>query len=157
MIQSLLLTSFSLLILTFSSVDRVSFYQSFESNSKQKIEQQIEQLSKYASSTLVDAYLGAITMKSAQFEKTPKDKATVFKKGSVLLENAISKEPKNGEFRFLRLVIQENSPKILKYNKNMQEDAEIVVSSFKSLNSTVKSAIRNYAEHSSLLNLNDLK
>ena len=157
MIHSLLLTSFSLLILTFSSVDRASFYESFESNSKQKIEQQIEQLSKYKSTTTIDAYLGAITMKSAQFEKTPKDKASVFKKGSVLLENAISKEPKNGEFRFLRLVIQENSPKILKYTKNMEEDAEIVISSFKSLNPTVKTAIRNYSKHSSRLQLDDLK
>ena len=116
------------------------------------MESKISALNKYSASNQKDAYLGALTMKKSQFEKTPKEKAQVFKIGKALLEKAIAKAPKRVEYRFLRLAIQENTPKILKYNTKIKEDTEMIHSSYKSLDITVKRVVKKYAESSKNLN-----
>ena len=117
----------------------------------------MQQLKDGNSSTLKNAYLGALTMKSAQFEKASKDKIETFKSGKSLLETSISKEPKNGEFRFIRLATQEKSPKILHYNTNLEEDKKIVLETYRSLELTVRIAIKKYAEESDVISSNELK
>src|SRR5690606_38390434 len=63
---------------------------------------------------LVAYKASAIALKSKQ-AKTLKDKKEGFIEGITLLEETIKREPTNIELRFIRLSIQENTPKLLKY------------------------------------------
>lgn len=135
----------------------MGFYRAFESDSKAKLESEIKALSNEKQSNARDAYLGALIMKASQFKSTPKEKAEEFKKGRDLLESSISKEPNNSEFRFLRLAIQENVPKILKYSNDIEADAKHIHSSFSSMDQLLKKVIRDYANNSTNLNSSELK
>lgn len=150
------LLSFFVLLTLFAadiSIDKTSFFKSFRSNSIEIITNEINTLESVKPSTYRDAFLGAITMKKANFMKTPKDKIVIFKKGGELLEKSISKEPKNGEFRFLRLVIQENSPKFLGYNTKISEDIKIIKFAYSSFDQPTKEAVLDYSKNSTLLEL----
>ena len=59
--------------------NKLEFYNTFKSDDKSVIEKGIEQLKSIKTSTLNNAYLGALTMKSAQFPSTPKEKIKVLK------------------------------------------------------------------------------
>jgi hypothetical protein len=137
--------------------NKLEFYNTFKSDDKSVIEKGIEQLKSIKTSTLNNAYLGALTMKSAQFPSTPKEKIAVFKEGKILLEASITKEPKNGEFRFLRLAMQEKSPKILHYTGNIEEDKKILLETYESLDIIVKKVIKKYAEESAIISSSDFK
>lgn len=50
------------------------------------------------------------------------------------MEKAIKEKPGDAEIHFLRLTIQYNTPPILKYNKNIKKDLEVVLSSFGKIN-----------------------
>ncbi len=138
---------------SFSEINRVRFYQAIQSGSLKQVTEEINSLSKNKASINKDAFLGAMIMKKAQFMKTPKEKLTVFKKGRDLLESAIKKNPNNAEFRFLRLLIQENCPKILKYNTNREEDAELIQQKINTLPKVTQKQVRNYALRSHYLTL----
>ena len=135
------------------AINRERFYSVFESNSLDEINKEIQLLTKEKSSPQKDAFLGAMVMKRAQFLKTPKDKISVFKEGKNLLESAIKSQPKNAEFRFLRLAIQENCPKILKYNTNKEEDSKTITSRYSTMHHITKKHVKKYALHSQQLNL----
>ena len=138
-------------------VDKSNFYEALESNSERIILSKIEALEKLNGSKDKDAYIGTLTMKSSKFKKTPKEKASVFRAGRDMLEKSISKAPKNGEYRFLRLIIQENSPKILKYSHDIESDVAFIYDTYNSLDAIVKKAIKNYAAESKHLSLDKLK
>ena len=143
-----------LILLNFTtySIDKLSFYKVFESNSESLINLEIKKIRKLNPCKSKNAYLGALLMKKAKFETNIIEKIEVFKKGKSLLEKAISTYPKKIEYRFLRLVIQENCPKILKYNSQIKEDAEIINKSYQNEESIVKKVIKNYAQKSKNLN-----
>jgi hypothetical protein len=92
-------------------------------------------------------------MKKSGFEKTPKEKLELFKQGKTLLEKEISSNAKNTEYRFLRLIIQENAPAILKYQSNIVEDAKWIKANYSSLATDVKNSIVSYAKTSKNLDL----
>ena len=157
-----MLNLFSVFLISFTFIvnkpaNKLEFYNTFKSDDKSVIEKGIEQLKSIKTSTLNNAYLGALTMKSAQFPSTPKEKIAVFKEGKILLEASITKEPKNGEFRFLRLAMQEKSPKILHYTGNIEEDKKILIESYESLDIIVKKVIKKYAEESTVISTSDFK
>ena len=60
---------------------------------------------------------------------------------------------KNIIYRFLRFVIQENCPKILKYNTQIRTDSNIIRQNYKSLDKITKEFVRDYAKKSEVLNL----
>jgi len=135
------------------SIDKLNFYKAFESNSESLINLEIKKIKKLNPSTSKDAYLGALLIKKSNFKKNIKEKIEIFKQGKSLLEKAIASYPKKIEYRFLRLVIQENCPKILKYNNEIKEDVAIINKSYKNQESIVKKVIKNYAQKSKYLNL----
>jgi len=51
----------------------------------------------------------------------------------------------------------ENSPKILKYNKNIDEDITLIVNDYSKLNKGLKKVIFNYSKKSTALNSASLK
>lgn len=102
-----------------------------------------------------NAYEGALLMKKAGVATKLKEKLNFFKAGHTKLESAINNNSNNIEYHFLRLVIQEKSPKILKYKSEIINDKNIIISSFKTLSPTVQKAVREFSKTSTNLKLQD--
>ncbi len=154
--------NFLILLLIFSTYaggqgDQRAYYKALESEEQAILDSKIQELEKVKSSTLVNAYKGALIAKKACFLKGMKEKLDTFKQGVDLLETAIEKYPKNWEYRFLRLSVQENCPKILKYNGNIDEDKKHIVANFSSLKDQLQQIIRDYARSSSILDPKELQ
>ena len=127
------------------------------SNSETEITNKLQQLEKEKTSSLILAYKGALIAKKASFEKKATQKIKLFKTGVTLLETEITKSPKKIEFRFLRLAIQENCPKILKYNQHIKNDVAVITAGYPKLNKELKKIILDYAKSSKTLNPSLLK
>lgn len=95
------------------------------------LHEELSSVTKEDNKTLV-AFKGAVATLKAKFAKGFGNKKTYFKEGAELLEFAIASEPKNIEIRCLRLGVQENSPKIVGYKKNIKEDKQYILENFKS-------------------------
>ena len=130
-------------------------YDALKSGSAKKIDKALESLGTEDADAATNAYRGALLMKKADLEKGPKNKLDTFKEGKELLENAIEQDASNVEYRFLRLLIQENAPKILNYNDKMEEDKSIIIENYEQLDAGLKEHIQNYVERSSVLNKTD--
>lgn len=100
-------------------------------------------------------YKGAALMTKAKFEKKIKDKKELVKEGATLIELAIEKEPENVEFRLVRLIIQENSPKIIGYYKNIDSDKDMIINQYNQQSLTLKKWIKSYAEQSKVFTANE--
>ena len=135
-----------------SDLNRTAFYKAMESEDKTLVDAQISALNT-APSNIQNAFLGAITMKRAGIGGNPISKLSRFKKGHKLLEDAIKEDPGNAEFRFLRLMIQENAPGILGYKDDEEKDSEFIRNSYKLLPEDLQKTITNYNKISKVLNL----
>ena len=102
-----------------------------------------------------EAYEGALLMKKAGLAKIPVEKLKIFKKGRIKLETALLSDDDNGEYHFLRLVIQEHAPKIAKYSANLESDKQAIKKSFKSLSPVVQGVIIDYCKNSKILHAQD--
>ena len=108
-----------------------------------------EFLSKFAdvtnesNKTLV-AYKGASITISSKFIKKVSEKIKIFKEGTKLVEFAVASEPNNIEIRLIRLSIQENVPKIVKYNANKKEDIAFLLVHYKEQTSALRNYIKNF-------------
>lgn len=134
-----------------------TFYNALYSDSLETIENALEQLDKEKSTTVVAAYKGGLTMKKSDYLKSAAKKIETFKAGHKLLESAIKADPNNAEYRFIRLTIQEHAPKILKYNKNIEEDKLFVIKGYKKMSSKTRAYILDYAKQSNLLTAKDFE
>lgn len=74
---------------------------------------------------VINAYMAAGTCMMADYAFSPKTKLKYFKEGKKTLEKMIA-DQKVVENVYLRLLIQLNIPKILNYNKNINEDVEFL-------------------------------
>lgn len=95
-------------------------------NDKQICNDMITILRKENLNTIEKGYYGAYLVIWANHIWNPMDKLSTFKKGKIVLENAIKEDPKNVELRFLRLSIQSNVPKILNYDQNIMSDLTFI-------------------------------
>lgn len=71
------------------------------------------------------AYKGAAITLLARYEKLL-DRADKVKEGVEWIEHAVKSDPDNPEIRLVRLSVQQNLPKLLKYNHNIEEDSELI-------------------------------
>lgn len=75
----------------------------------------------------------------------PISKYSHFNKGKRLLSDAIKKEPKNLEIRFMRYICQEKTPDFLGYKDDLQEDKKFILNEYKNTkDENLKSYIKNY-------------
>jgi hypothetical protein len=156
--EVVILTMFFCLQLPVSdTADIREFYRVFSSGTLEEVNIGIKNLGSARHLSKINAYQGAMLMKKAVLEKTPEAKLSTFKKGYGLLEAEISKSPQNAEFRFLRLAIQEHAPEILKYNKNLQDDRNIVIVGYKNLDPLIQEFILQYGVKSKVLTVKDLQ
>lgn len=102
-----------------------------------------------------EAFQGALQMRKAGLLSIPAEKLKFFKSGRIKLESAIIKDSSNGEYRFLRLIIQEHAPKIVRYNMDLEKDSHYLRQIFKTLSPVVQQAIINYSKHSTILRPED--
>ncbi|MEP7110170.1 MAG: hypothetical protein ABI760_19395 [Ferruginibacter sp.] len=102
------------------------------------------------------AYEGVLMMKKAGLLTKAKEKLSLFKSGREKLEAAINNDDGNVEYHFLRLIIQEKAPKIVKYRSNLKRDTEMVTTLFKKLPPVVQQAVRDYSKKSAFLKPADL-
>ena len=84
------------------------------------------------------AYKAAALTIKAKHAKKIKDKKIYFKEGAALLEYIIVENPADIELRVIRLSIQENSPKVLKYRANKSEDAAYIYKHLQAVSSQAK-------------------
>lgn len=110
--------------------------------------QKLESVTKNDNKVLV-AYKGAVLAMTAKYEKGSKHRIEIFKNGISFVEYAIEVEPQNLEIRFVRLSLQQNSPKFLKYNKHLGEDKKFVLTNYSHIQSSeLKNYIKDYILHS---------
>lgn len=132
-------------------LDPAIIYNALAGKSISQIDAALQLLNESASSQK-QAYEGALTMKKAGLLSKPKDKLQTFKAGRKKLEAAIASDPGNIEYRFLRVLIQENAPKILKYKNDLETDSALIRASFKKLSQVVQQAVKDYSYTSKVLN-----
>ncbi|PJA06192.1 MAG: hypothetical protein COX70_10050 [Flavobacteriales bacterium CG_4_10_14_0_2_um_filter_32_8] len=155
--KTILFILFSSLPFINFSVDTEEYYAVFSGKSIQNIDQLITELEQQEHTTTNNAYKGALLAKKADFEDDVSKKIKTFKIGVQLLEIEIKKFPKETEYRFLRLCIQENCPKILNYDKNIKEDVQLITNNFSKQPKSLKTIIANYAKTSKQLDATLLK
>ena len=107
----------------------------------------LEDVSKQDSKTLV-AYKGASIALQAKFSPKKEDKKKQFIEGTQLLDYALKNDSNNLEIRLIRLSIQENTPKIMKYKANIAEDKQFIVSNFSKQSNSLKDFVRVYLKQS---------
>jgi hypothetical protein len=130
--------------------DKHSFYNVMETGNVNAIDQEITTI-EAAGIIEKDGYEGALLMKKAGMVAPPKEKLKFFKAGRIKFEKAMQADSNNTEFRFLRLTIQENAPKIVKYRNNLVTDKAFVVSHFQRLPLAVQDAIKQYSKRSKII------
>ncbi len=135
--------------------DQAKFYAIMADGKIEIIENELKAVS-IASIKEKEAYQAALLMRKAGLLTVPALKLKWFKEGRIKLETAISKDSTNGEYRFLRLMIQEHAPKITKYRGQLNDDKQLVLREFSTLTPALRQAIVNYSKTSAVLTPQDL-
>lgn len=105
---------------------------------------------------LVNAYKGAVSMMYADFVRNKSEKLKLFKTGKSLLDKAIEADKENPELILLRFTIQSNAPKILGYNKDLDNDKSILLKKYDSVeNKEVKNSMRSFLMESKRLTVSE--
>ncbi len=133
-------------------VEKNAFYKVIESGNAADLEDRINSIKK-SSMPEKEAYGGVLLMKKAGVTNKPKEKLNLFKAGRIKLEAAIAADKENTEYRFLRLILQEHAPKIVKYQNQIEEDSKMIRSNFKNLSPFLKDIIISYNKKSKVLKL----
>jgi len=124
---------------------RAAFKAAGQDNAKIEAFYKLASSIKKTDKVILVAYKGASIAMLAKTKKMIKEKKAGFIEGVALVEYAIEKQPNNIEARFIRFGIQENTPKLLKYKGNMEEDKYFILSQYKSIrDSHLKSHIKDY-------------
>jgi hypothetical protein len=135
--------------------NEATFFAAIASEDLSLVDNQITSLKRLAIKER-DAYVGALMMKKAGLVSPIRTKLNLFKEGHAKLQQAIKKDPTNGTYRFLRLIIQENAPGILNYNDDIKEDSRFVNQVFDTLSPVVKNAALDYGKRSKALRIHKL-
>lgn len=130
------------------------FYAVIAGNSVEQIDNLLDEI-EISGDAWKDAniYKGALYARKAGLVKTPAERLELFKKGRLLIEQEISRDPNNAEYRFIRLIIQEHAPKAVRYQNNTTEDAELVISKFDLLSNELKTEVIKYSRTSQFLSI----
>ncbi|HAR73594.1 MAG TPA: hypothetical protein DCR77_09370 [Flavobacteriaceae bacterium] len=103
------------------------------------------------------AYKGASKILKARYIKDKETKKQYFTDGATLINNSIKKDSKDVENRLIRLIVQENIPKFIKYNQNIQEDKTFIVENYSSAPKEVKTLVKSYAKKYNTFTAQQLK
>jgi len=135
--------------------DKAAFYNVMSSGDMASIDNELN-IVEDASLNNKEGYEGALVMKKAGFPANAHKKLKLFKEGRIKLESALLADNENTEFHFLRLAVEENAPKIVKYHADIEKDKLFVQKNFKNLSPAVQHAILDYCKKSKVLRAEDL-
>lgn len=97
------------------------------------------------------AYKGAAITMKAKIGGSIKEKKEFLKEGVSYIEFAIEKAPNDIEPRFVRIGVQENTPRIVGYKDNIDEDKAFILKHYSNIKSTdLKNHIKDYILESKL-------
>ena len=130
--------------------NKADFYAAMASDKMEDINIQLVAV-KGSSINEKEAYEGALLMKKAGLVGNVKEKLSLFRSGRTKLEACISKDNGNAEYRFLRVIIQEHAPKIVKYRNELEQDSQLIKADFKNLPQFLQQVINDYSKKSKLL------
>jgi len=134
--------------------DKTVFYNVMSSGDTEAVTNELT-IVREASINNKEGYEGALLMKKAGFPANAHKKLKLFKEGRIKLESALLADNENTEFHFLRLAIEENAPKIVKYHTDIEKDKLFVQKNFKNLSPSVQHAILDYCKKSKVLHAED--
>ena len=134
--------------------DRAVFYKVMASGDTTAINNERDVLAA-ASFSNKEGYDGALLMKKSGMVARTKEKLKLFKTGRNKLETALRADSLNTEFHFLRLVIEEQAPKVVKYSYHLEKDKLFIQNNFKNLSPVVQQAILDYCKNSKVLHVED--
>ena len=136
--------------------DRAAYYKILKSGTTKEIDNEISAID---ASMLPDkeAFKGALLMRKAGLVDVPKKKLDYFKSGRIKLETVLRDDSTNAEYRFLRLIIQEHAPKVVKYNSQLQEDAAFIKKNYKTLSPDIQKIVIDYSQTSKILKPQDFE
>lgn len=86
-----------------------------------------------STSAIHKGYHAAVTMMMAQYAFSPFKKIDLYNRGKEQLEQCIKENPDEVELRFIRYMIQTNSPAFLKYNTSLSKDKQFIEQSLPTL------------------------
>ncbi|MFA5573449.1 MAG: hypothetical protein WC994_00180 [Brumimicrobium sp.] len=92
------------------------------------------------------AYHGAAVTLVAKHSSGISTKISLFKEGKGMIEQAVKNNPNHIEIRLVRLMIQSNTPAVLGYKSEINEDKNYILSNFDSAQNDLKTYIRNIAK-----------
>lgn len=102
------------------------------------------------SDAILMAYKGGLSTLKAHFAKKIKLKKEYFQQGAQWIDSAIKIHPQNPELRYIRLSVQENAPKIVRYHQDIDADKKVLLETYPNLKSeTLKAVIRDFVRTSS--------
>lgn len=94
---------------------------------------------------IYQAFFATSFFLKAKNSLNPINKLSFFKKGKSLLEDAVRKDQKQIEIRFLRYCIQENLPAFLQYKNNLEDDKAFILKNFDKISDDeVKIAVKQH-------------
>jgi hypothetical protein len=134
--------------------DKEAFYAIIKTGNKDDINNEIA-LVIASSIPEKEAYEGFLLMRKAGLVTRPAEKLKLFKAGRIKLETAILDDGNNAEYHFLRLIIEEKAPKIVKYHNDMEADKQLLIKAYKNLPRVVQEAIADYSKNSKILHTQD--
>ena len=132
-------------------IEQIRLQYPLAENSEEITSQLEEELSPVTSGNnpILLAYQGAVKTLKASFAKRVREKKEYFKEGVELIESALEADPDNIEIRYIRLTVQENSPKFLKYNDNITVDKEFILENYSTITSpSIKTVIQGFVAES---------
>ena len=109
---------------------------------------ELVQSKEYSDEMLYTAYDGASEIILSKYMGSNLEKLKYFNQGSEKIDAAVEADASNTEIRFIRLVIQMNTPKFLNYYENIDEDKEFLISHYPECSSSVRKMISEYASMS---------
>ena len=130
--------------------DKAAFYAALSSETLDVVNKQIAAV-KVSVIAEKEAYEGALLMKKAGLMTSAKEKLSFFKSGRAKLESSIVKDSNNTEYRFLRVIIQEHAPRIVKYRSQLEEDSRLIHTNFKTLPQFLQQVINDYSKKSAVI------
>ena len=133
------------------------FYLVLSGNNIDKIDHLLFVIEQSLESSENQVYKATLFMKKANLIDKPSEKIKLFKQGKEILEKEIRENPQVIEFHFLRLIIQEQAPKMLKYNVNIQEDKAIIENNFPKIKAQLQNIILEYSKSSKILTTSQLQ
>lgn len=150
----LLVTCPFLSVMSQNGLDKKSFYKAMAENKTELLDDQLKRIKKSEGLT---AFEGALLMKKSGLITNPTEKMKLFESGRKKLETEIKTDTTQVEYRFLRIMIQENAPKIVHYDQEMKRDALYLRNHYNKLESPVQEALYQFSQKSKVLDPADFK